>query len=208
MAIHVALHHRTHYTYDRPVAHAPHVVRLRPAPHCRTKILSYSQKITGGEHFINWQQDPFSNWNARLVFPDKMTEFCVEVELIAEMSVLNPFDFFIEESAQTYPFIYEPVLKKELAPFMELPPPTAKVLTLVGELMAKYLRAQARTIDFLVEVNQRIQHAVKYTIRLEPGVQSPEETLVKGSGSCRDSAGCSSRHCARWASPRALFRGI
>jgi len=186
VAIHVALYHKTHYTYDKLVGHGPHVVRLRPAPHCRTKILSYSQKITGGEHFINWQQDPFSNWNARLVFPDKMKEMCVEVELVAEMAVHNPFDFFIDESAQTYPFIYEPVLKKDLAPFMELPKPTPKLLALVDELLAKYLKSKTRTIDFIVEVNRRLQQDIKYTIRLEPGVQTPEETLTKLSGSCRD----------------------
>ena len=186
MAIHVALYHKTHYTYDQAVGHGPHVVRLRPAPHCRTKILSYSQKITGGEHFINWQQDPFSNWNARLVFPDKMEELRVEIELVAEMAVHNPFDFFLEESAQIFPFAYEAGLKKELAAFMELPTPTPKLLTLVDELLAKYLTAKARTIDFLVEVNQRLQHDIKYTIRLEPGVQTPEETLTKLSGSCRD----------------------
>ena len=186
MAIHVALYHKTHYTYDKLVGHGPHVVRLRPAPHSRTKILSYSQKITGGEHFINWQQDPFANWNARLVFPDKMKELCVEVELVAEMAVHNPFDFFIDDSAQTYPFIYEPVLKKDLAPFMELPAPTPKLLKLVDELLAKYLKSKTRTIDFIVEVNQRLQQDIKYTIRLEPGVQTPEETLTKLSGSCRD----------------------
>ena len=186
MAIHVALYHKTHYTYDQAVGHGPHVVRLRPAPHCRTKILSYSQKITGGEHFINWQQDPFSNWNARLVFPDKMEELRVEIELVAEMAVHNPFDFFLEESAQILPFAYEAGLKKELAAFMELPTPTPKLLALVDELLAKYLTAKARTIDFLVEVNQRLQHDIKYTIRLEPGVQTPEETLTKLSGSCRD----------------------
>ena len=186
MAIHVALFHRTHYAYDQPVGHGPHVVRLRPAPHCRTKILSYSQKITGGEHFINWQQDPFSNWNARLVFHDKMKELGVEVELVAEMAVHNPFDFFIDEPAQTYPFVYEATLKKELTPFMELPAPTPRLLALVDGLLAKYLTARARTIDFLVEVNQRLQKDIKYTIRLEPGVQTPEETLTKGSGSCRD----------------------
>src|SRR3954471_18382563 len=124
VAIHVALKHVTRYSYDRPVAHGAHVVRLRPAPHCRTRILSYSQRITGGEHFINWQQDPFANWNARLVFPEPMTELCVEVELVAEMAVHNPFDFFIDDSAQVYPFVYETTLKKELAPFMELPAPT------------------------------------------------------------------------------------
>src|SRR6185436_14031546 len=107
VSIHVALYHKTHYAYDKSVGHGPHVVRLRPAPHCRTKILSYSQKITGGEHFINWQQDPFSNWNARLVFPDKMRELGVEIELVAEMAVHNPFDFFLEDSATFYPFTYE-----------------------------------------------------------------------------------------------------
>ena len=188
MAIHVALYHKTHYTYDKPVGHGPHVVRLRPAPHCRTSILSYSQKITGGEHFINWQQDPFANWNGRLVFPDPMREFCVEVELVAEMAVHNPFDFFLEDSAQIYPFAYDQGLKKELAPFMELPKPTPHLLKLVDDLIERYLLKGARTIDFLVEVNQRIQHAIKYTIRLEPGVQTPEETLTKASGSCRDSA--------------------
>ena len=188
MAIHVALYHKTHYTYDKPVGHGPHVVRLRPAPHCRTSILSYSQKITGGEHFINWQQDPFANWNGRLVFPDPMREFCVEVELVAEMAVHNPFDFFLEDSAQIYPFAYDQGLKKELAPFMELPKPTPHLLKLVDDLIERYLLKGARTIDFLVEVNQRIQHATKYTIRLEPGVQTPEETLTKASGSCRDSA--------------------
>ena len=110
MSIHVALYHKTHYTYDRSVGHGPHVVRLRPAPHCRTKILSYSLRITGGEHFINWQQDPFANWNARLVFPEPMKELGVEVELVAEMAVHNPFDFFLEPDAEQFPFDYQPAL--------------------------------------------------------------------------------------------------
>ena len=186
MAIHVALHHKTHYTYNKPVGHSPHVVRLRPAPHCRTNILSYSLKVRPEQHFLNWQQDAFANWNGRLVFPEKATELCIEVELVAEMAVHNPFDFFLEDSAQIYPFAYEPALKKELAPFMELPEPTPKLLALVGELMDKYLTKGARTIDFLVEVNQRLQHDIKYTIRLEPGVQTPEETLTLALGSCRD----------------------
>ena len=186
MAIHVALHHRTAYRYDRAVGHAPHVVRLRPAPHCRTHILSYAQRVTGGEHFINWQQDPFSNWNARLVFPEKMSEFAVEVDLVAEMAVHNPFDFFLEESAGVFPFAYDTTLRKELAPFMELPAPTPRVLALVDALLAEYLKKGAPTIDFLVEVNRRLQQQISYTIRLEPGVQTPEETLEKSTGSCRD----------------------
>jgi len=119
MSIHAALYHKTRYSYDRPTGHGPHVIRLRPAPHCRPTVLSYSQKITGGEHFINWQQDPFSNWNARLVFPDKMTELGVEVELVVEMAVHNPFDFFLEPSAEKFPFTYDATLKKELMAFLE-----------------------------------------------------------------------------------------
>src|SRR6266496_6032406 len=117
MAIHVALHHRSHYCYDRPVGHAPHIVRLRPAPHCRTPILSYSLRVLPGKQFLNWQQDPFSNYLARLVFLEKASELLVEVDLVAEMSVYNPFDYFLQAGAEKFPFTYEPALKKELAPF-------------------------------------------------------------------------------------------
>src|SRR5688572_24320533 len=96
MSIHVALSHRSHYRYDRAVSHSAHVIRLRPAPHCRTPILSYSLKIQPSNHFINWQQDPFGNYLGRLVFPETSSELLVEVDLIAEMAVLNPFDFFLE----------------------------------------------------------------------------------------------------------------
>src|SRR3954462_9958920 len=119
MPIHVALHHRSLYKYDRAVAHGAQVVRLRPAPHCRTPILSYSLNITPKKHFINWQQDPFGNYLARLVFPDRTREFTVEVDLVAEMAALNPFDLFVEPTAETFPFTYEPELKKDLAPYLE-----------------------------------------------------------------------------------------
>ena len=118
MSIHVALHHVTHYKYDRRVSLSPQVVRLRPAPHCRTPILSYSLRIEPEGHFVNWQQDPFSNYLARLVFPEPTTEFKVTVDLVAEMSVYNPFDFFLEPGAQTFPFVYEAGLKEELAPYL------------------------------------------------------------------------------------------
>src|SRR5678816_2618887 len=170
MAIHAALRHRTHYTYDRPVAHAPHVVRLRPAPHCRAKVLAYTMRIEGGEYFLNWQQDPFSNWNARLVFPDKMTEFAVEVELIAEMAVYNPFDFFLEDTANEFPFAYEPLLAKDLAPFLEQAPLTPRFDAFFAKVRRSLLEkgsGKPRTIDFLVEVNQEVQRAVSYLIRLE-----------------------------------------
>jgi len=122
MPIHVALHHRSHYSYDRLVGHMPHIVRLRPAPHCRTPMLSYALRILPPQHFINWQQDPFGNYLARLVFPEKSRELLIEVDLVAEMAVHNPFDFFLEPGAEQFPFDYEPALKQQLAPFLEAAP--------------------------------------------------------------------------------------
>ena len=120
MAIHVALYHKTHYRYDRPVSLSPQIIRLRPAPHSRTSILSYSLKLAPETHFINWQQDPHGNWLARVMFPEKTRELLIEVDLVAEMAVFNPFDFFLEPSAEKFPFVYEPSLAKELAPFLEV----------------------------------------------------------------------------------------
>src|SRR5579884_1541474 len=184
MGIHIALNHKTHYRYDRPVMHSPHIVRLRPAPHCRTPILSYSQRITPVKHFLNWQQDPFSNYLARLTIPEPTRELIVEIDLVAEMAVFNPFDFFLEPSAEQFPFKYEPWLRKELGPFLETPP--------CGPLLQEYISSislsETRTVDFLVSLNQKLWRDVKYLIRLEPGVQDAETTLRLRSGSCRDSA--------------------
>ena len=182
MAIHVALHHKTHYQYDRAVALSPHVVRLRPTPHCRTPLLSYSLTLAPKPHFINWQQDPHSNYLARVVFPEKTRELCVEVDLVAEMSVFNPFDFFLEPSAEQFPFAYEPWLRKDLAPFLEASDD--------GEKLADFVRTidrrPQRTIDFLVGLNAGLSKEIRYVIRLEPGVQTPGETLDLRRGSCRD----------------------
>src|SRR4029434_1446138 len=116
MSINVALRHLTHYRYDRAISLGAQAVRLRPAPHCRTRILSYSMKVTPAKHFINWQQDPQSNYVARLMFPEPTRELRIEVEDIAERSVTNPFDFFLEPHAETYPFVYKASQRKELAP--------------------------------------------------------------------------------------------
>ena len=184
MSIHVALNHVTHYRYDRLVALSPQVIRLRPAPHSRTPILAYSLKVTPGEHFINWQQDPQGNYLARLVFPEKTREFRVEVDLVAGMSVINPFDFFPESYAEKFPFKYEAELREELLPYLQKQPATPR--------LSKFLETIPLTptpsVDFLVDINRRVQSVVGYVIRLEPGVQSPEETLTLASGSCRDSA--------------------
>ena len=192
MATHVALHHRTSYKYDRPVSLGPQIVRLRPAPHSRTRILSYSLKIRPEKHFINWQQDPQSNYLARLVIPEKTDQFEVEVDLVAEMAVFNPFDFFLEPESERAPFAYATALDHELAPFRlecELTPQFKEYYDrVVAPFEEKKGDVRARTIDFLVALNQSLCRDIKYLIRLEPGVQTPEETLVKGSGSCRDSA--------------------
>src|SRR3989475_1538947 len=182
MPIHVALHHRSHYSYDRPVGHLPHIVRLRPAPHCRTSILSYALRILPPRHFINWQQDPFSNYLARLVFPEKSTELLIEVDLVAEMAVFNPFDYFLEPRAEKFPVTYEPSVRKELAPFLEVPPATPLLNTFLNSID----RTEVCTNDFLVSLNRRLAQEIKYLIRLEPGVQMAEETLALRAGSCRD----------------------
>ncbi len=184
MAIRVALNHVTEYTYDRPVEFLPHVIRLRPAPHCRTPIRSYSIKVTPADHFQNWQQDPYGNYLARYVFHKPGRTLRVEVDLVAEMAAINPFDFFIEDFAEKSPFEYDAVTLKELAPYMETPALGPKLARLIADARQEDLR----TIDYLVAVNQRVQHLVKYVIRMEPGVQTAEETLTSGSGSCRDSA--------------------
>jgi uncharacterized protein (DUF2126 family)/transglutaminase-like putative cysteine protease len=182
MAIRVALNHQTTYRYDRLVMLAPHVIRLRPAPHCRTPILSYALKIHPGEHFLNWQQDPYSNYLARLVFPKPARELRVEVDLVAEMTVINPFDFFVEEYAEQFPFTYEPVVARELIPFRETQPAGPKLQALIAD----YRRTAIRTVDYLVEINARLQRQIQYVIRMEPGIQTPEETLTLQRGSCRD----------------------
>jgi uncharacterized protein (DUF2126 family) len=184
LSIHVALNHVTHYRYDRLVGLSPQVVRLRPAPHCRTRILSFSLKVQPADHFINWQQDPQANYLARLVFPDETRELRIEVDLVAEMSVLNPFDFFLTPYAEQYPFKYDSNERRELVPYLVKAPATP----LVESYLARISRERRRTIDFVVGINQRLAKDIRYLIRLEPGVQLPEETLANRAGSCRDSA--------------------
>ena len=184
MAIHIALNHKTQYRYDRPVMLGPQTIRLRPAPHCRTPILSYSLKVLPAKHFINWQQDPQANYLARLVFPERTTEFSVEVDLVAEMAIFNPFDFFLEPYAEQIPFTYESALARELRPYLEAEVPGPKLTA----FLAQVPRVSTRSLDFLVSLNQRVQREIGYVIRLEQGVQSCQDTLTLGTGSCRDSA--------------------
>jgi uncharacterized protein (DUF2126 family) len=184
MPIRVALHHRTRYAYDRLIHVGPQVVRLRPAAHCRTPVLSYSLKVSPEKNFTNWQQDPHGNFLARLVFQEKTRELSVTVDLVAEMTVINPFAFFLQDEAIEYPFTYEDSVRTELLPFLETLPTGPRL----QEFIAGIPRKSKKTVDFLVDLNQYAHNAVKYLIRMEPGVQTPEETLSLASGSCRDSA--------------------
>jgi uncharacterized protein (DUF2126 family)/transglutaminase-like putative cysteine protease len=184
MSIRVAIRHKTVYQYDRPVMLTPHLVRLRPAAHCRTPILSYSLKVTPEKHFVNWQQDPFGNFVARYVFPEKITQLAVDVEIIAEMTVINPFDFFVEEYADKWPFKYESQLTEELTPYLKV----REDGPLLRDYVADIKRDPQGVVEFLVNLNQRLQQQIDYTVRMEPGVQSCEETLEKHSGSCRDTS--------------------
>jgi uncharacterized protein (DUF2126 family) len=183
MSIHIALNHITHYRYDREVSLGAQLVRLRPAPHCVTRILSYSMRVEPAKHFVNWQQDPQANYMARLVFPDRTRELRVEIDLVAEMAVRNPFDFFLSPNAESIPFTYEATEASELEPYLQ----RCEATPLFARYLAGIPREKTRTIDFLVALNQRIAHDVRYLIRMEPGVQTPEQTLERSAGSCRDS---------------------
>ncbi len=191
MAIRVALHHKTTYHYDRSISLSPHQVRLRPAPHSRTPILAYSLTGTPEKHFLNWQQDPYGNYIARFVFPERTSALSFTVDLIADLTVINPFDFFVEKSAETFPFDYDEALKFELAPYLKPEPTTA----LLGDWVQRFKATMAATAakpmntsDFLVFINQRLQADIGYLVRMEPGVQTPEQTLSLKCGSCRDTA--------------------
>ncbi|MEM5582785.1 transglutaminase family protein [Roseibium sp. AS2] len=184
MSIQASIYHLTHYRYDRPVTLSPQIIRLRPAPHSRTRVLSHSLKVSPSGHFVNHQQDPYGNWLARFVFHEPVREFKIEVDLVADMTVYNPFDFFVEESAEEWPFDYPDELREDLQIYRRLDP--------TGPRMKAFLETvpkdRKRTIDFIVELNALVSRAVGYVIRMEPGVQTPEETFEKGTGSCRDSS--------------------
>src|SRR5271166_2672741 len=182
MPIQVALNHKTTYRYNRLVTLLPQVVRLRPAPHCRTPILSYSLRVEPHPHYLNWQQDPYSNHLARVIFPKPVSELRIEVDLVAEMTVINPFDFFVEEAAEKFPFRYDAILARELIPYLETEPAGPRLQALASELRG----SDVGTVDYIVELNHRLHEKIRYVIRLEPGVQPCEQTLELGSGSCRD----------------------
>ncbi|MBA5777109.1 transglutaminase family protein [Stappia sp. F7233] len=184
MSILASIHHLTHYKYDRPVTLGPQVIRLRPAPHSRTRVISHSLKVGPKDHFVNYQQDPYGNWLARYVFPNPVREFRIEVDLVADMTVYNPFDFFVESEAEHWPFAYAEDIRDDLGIYLKADAAGPKL----AEFLAAIPRERVRTVDFLVALNAMVAREVGYVIRMEAGVQTPEETFERGTGSCRDSS--------------------
>ena len=184
MSIKASIHHLTHYIYDKPALLGPQIIRLRPAPHSRTRVISHSLKVSPGGHFVNHQQDPYGNWLARFVFPEPVTEFRIEVDLVADMTVYNPFDFFVEEESEHWPFAYPVDLREDLSIYSK-PEPAGPRLT---AFLASISRERCRSVDFVVGLNARIAREIGYIVRMEPGVQTPEETLERAKASCRDSS--------------------
>ena len=184
MGIQVALNHRTEYRYDKAVYLGPQVIQLRPAPHGRTPILSYSLSVIPAQHILKWQLDPHSNYLARVLFQEKTTEFAVEVNLVADLAPVNPFDFFLEPEVVDYPFTYAADLRGDLEPYLAMEMAGQRLRSFVAELPGE----RRGTIGFLADLNRRISAEIGYTTRMEHGVQTCEETLEKRLGSCRDSA--------------------
>src|SRR5690606_21054762 len=180
MSIKAAIYHLTHYRYDRPVILTPQIIRLQPAPQSKTKVLSHSLRVTPSNHFVNLQQDLYGNWLSRHVFPDPVTELKIEVDLVADMTIYNPFDFFVEEEAETWPFQYPETLREDLSIYMRPEP--------MGPLLETFLagvdRTPTNTVNFVTALNARVQQEVGYIVRLEAGVYEPEETLARRQGSC------------------------
>ena len=184
MAIIAGIRHLTHYRYDRPVVLGPQIIRLRPAPHSKTRVISHSLKVSPAQHFVNHQQDPYGNWLARFVFPEPVRELKIEVDLVADMTVYNPFDFFVEERAETWPFAYPEELSDDLSIYLR-PERAGPRLT---AWLETFSREPRNIVDLLVALNASLQKQIGYVIRMEPGVQTPEETLGFAKGSCRDTS--------------------
>jgi uncharacterized protein (DUF2126 family)/transglutaminase-like putative cysteine protease len=184
MGIQIALNHRTEYRYDKAVFLGPQVIQLRPAPHSRTPILSYSLSVIPAQHILKWQLDPHSNYLARVLFSERTTEFVVEVNLVAELEPFNPFDFFLEPGIEEFPFAYSTELRADLEPYLAKEAVGPRLVA----FLAQFAGMKCGTVGFLADLNRRVRDEVGYTTRMEHGVQTCEQTLEKRTGSCRDSA--------------------
>lgn len=184
MSIKVSLFHQTCYSYDRLVYLSPHLFRLKPAAHSRIPITDYSFSISPPNHIQHIQQDPFGNFITRIDFNGPIRAMTVEVNLVADITPINPFDFYLDTYAQFFPFAYEAQLRKDLSPYLEVSNPGPKMQQLLNQID----QSSRGIVDFLIMLNQLVYQNIAYTERMQPGVQTSEESLMQSLGSCRDSA--------------------
>ncbi len=180
------LHHRSLYRFPQPAVLGPHLIRLRPASHAQLAVESYQLRVTApGE--LRWHKDPVGNAVARATWPSgRLSELTVEVELAVDLRPVNPFDFTLDASAEESPFSYGE-LAHDLAPYLRCDDAAYALGDRARELFATLPRS-GTTVPLVIEVNRLVHERVRYVVRDEEGVWSPEETLLQGRGSCRDSA--------------------
>ena len=172
--IRVALHHKTRLPVRPPVTLSPQVVRLRPAPHSRTPVTGYSLRIEPSQHFINWQQDPQGNFLARARLPG------ADDGLLARSRSGRRDDG--DQPVRLLPRAAGRALSVRLrraaaAGTGAVPGRGARRAAAAGVPRVDAARADPRPSTFLVDLNRRLQHDIRYVIRMEPGVQTSEETL-------------------------------
>ena len=184
MSVRVAITHESRYLFDKPVVLLPHIVRLRPSPYCKTPIEAYTLSIEPNKHFLHWHQDLFGNYLARLFFPEPSAHLSCVVECVANLVPINPFDFLLEPYAVLWPFQYPSELSKYLEPYFQLQEDSRALQDWLQSLDS----LPNDTTSFILEVTRCLSRDIAYIRRDELGVQSPEETLAKRRGSCRDSA--------------------
>ncbi|MGI9212205.1 MAG: transglutaminase family protein, partial [Methylococcaceae bacterium] len=217
----VALLHHIEQTYGSRRTVPTHWLRVRPAPHTRPDITAYTIKVTSEPHFLNWVRDPFENYIARLDLPEPVASLGLTVELLADLTPINPFDFLTEPEAAHYPFDYSEQTRKELAPYLNMPPP--------GSRLTAWLKRLDRSPGYIVEVLSRINKTVHEQVKrlgldwspAFPGMESStvggialEEVLISGGFSPWQAAWLLTLTCrhlglaARFTSGYRIFLGV
>jgi len=184
----VSLQHGTRYQFDRAVTLGPHEIRMKPVPACRTPVSSYSLAVRPARHMMHWHHDAAGNPVARILFQDRFSELEIDVALTADLASLNPFDFLVAPGAERYPPAYPDAERPDLQPYFAALESGERLQGWLADIHAAVNRDSCGTVDLLVAINERVKRDITYVTRMEHGVQSCEETIGFGKGSCRDSA--------------------